>query len=632
MQIKITTLVIITISLLFLPDTVSAVTNNTLKSEEGISITDLVKPHTLNTSKEVSLKPGFFSIQGFWSPDGGKILIRAVVSWSQYEEISEIYVMNADGTALKKVVSFKLMNTKGARIANPTWSPSGDKIVFQLTQPKGSLLAVVNPDGTGLKVIGTNFSDMEPILSFLSEAGWWQRNLKWSPDMTKVAFEFEVEKKSAGLNTHIYSADADGSNLRQLYSDASNGNPVWSHDSKKIVFSTIGEQSSLIRINKDGTDLKYLANGTKYGSYKWSPDDNKILYLTSEEINKKEKWGLYIVNADGTGTKEIMSGSWIDNPSWSPDGGKILFKEVAYENGIKNINVFTVDADGKNLKNILKGDIKMLSWSPNGEKIAFRDKYSLYTMNPDGTGKAVLALTGWGDLLQQPVYAWSPSGDKIIFSSVIDPVTGSQVDFDTFWPRRNSYEAHIFLTNPDGTERTQLTAKEPYNVITGGWSPDGSRLIVASSHDIEMRTRNVSIIKLSGYDEVLSVYAPLFIEQGEEFVIEVKSMSKPVEKASITLNGREIGVTDEKGVLKLSLKESGRYQLNAIKEGYKTAIKTIVLKESEKVPEQKINEVKETALPAKTTNPPETPGFTLMLSITGLIVSLFYNSKRRRRA
>jgi len=234
-------------------------------------------------------------------------------------------------------------------------------------------------------------------------------------------------------------------------------------------------------------------------------------------------------------------------------------------------------------------------------------------------------------LLQWPVYAWNPSGDKILYSSIIDTVTGSQVDFDTFWPRRNSYEAHIFLSNLDGTERVQLTAKEPYNVITGGWSPDGSRLIVASSHDIEMRTRNVSIIKLSGYDKVMSVYVPLFIEKGEEFVIKVKIMSKPLENASITLNGKEIGITNETGQLNYSFKEPGRYLLNATKEGYKTASKTIIIKGDEKMPEQKKAVVKETALPTKTTDTPETSGFTLTLPMLGLILSLFYNSKRRRR-
>ncbi|WP_096205022.1 PD40 domain-containing protein, partial [Candidatus Methanoperedens nitratireducens] len=382
MQIKITMLLIITLSLLLSPDAVSAVTNNTLRAEKIISITEIVKPYTLNNSKEVSLKPGSISMQGFWSPDGGKVLISSVVSWSQSEGISEIYVMNADGTELNRIVSSKKMKTKGAWIANPAWNPSGDKIFFQLTQP-GSILVVINPDGTALKTIANNLSDMESILSFLPDAGWWQRNLKWSPDMTKVAFEFE--KKSTGSNEHIYVADAGGSNLRELYSGTSNGNPVWSHDSKKIVFRTIGEQSSLIRINMDGTDVKYLSNGTKYESYEWNHDDSKILYLTSKEINGKEQWDLYRVNADGTGTKEIMSGSWIEKPSWSPDGSKILFQEVLYENDIRNTNVYIVDADGKNLKKILEGDIRMLGWSPGGEKIAFVDKHNLY-LNFDDFG------------------------------------------------------------------------------------------------------------------------------------------------------------------------------------------------------------------------------------------------------
>lgn len=334
-----------------------AVTNNVSSVKEVISITDIVKPHTVNDSKEVSLKPDrHFMEPVLWSPDGGRILIRSVVGWGQSEEVDEVYVMNADGTGLKKIVSSKFINPRGAWIASPTWIQGGDRIAFLLNRPNASLVVVVNPDGTGLKAIGTNLSDMESILTFLPDAGFWQ--------------------------------------------------------------------------------------------------------------------GLYI----------------------------------------GDLNEFTaVTEDGMNLENILKEDRKA-----NAEKIASveRPKYSLYTMNPDGTGKTLLALTGWGEFFERPVYAWNPSGDKIVFSAIIDPVTGKQVDFDTFWARKEYYEAHIFLSDPDGAKRVQLTAKEPYNVITGGWSPDGSRLIVASSHDIEMRTRNVSIIKLSGFDEVMSIYAPSSIKQG----------------------------------------------------------------------------------------------------------------------
>lgn len=451
-----------------------AVTNNISSIEEVISVTDIVKPHTVNDSKEVSLKPSWYFMGPVqWSPDGGRIVIRSMVGWSQSEEVNEVYVMNADGTGLTKIASSRFLKSKGGRIANPTWIQGGDKIAFFLNRPNASRFVVVNPDGTGLRAIGTNLSDMDSVLAFLPDAGHWQ--------------------------------------------------------------------------------------------------------------------GFYI----------------------------------------GDLNEFTtVAADGMNLENILEEDRKT-----NAEKIAFmeRPKYSLYTMNPDGTGKTLLALTGWGEFFERPVYAWNPSGDKIVFSAIIDPVTGKQVDFDIFWARKEYYEAHIFLSNPDGTERVQLTAKEPYNVITGGWSPDGSRLIIGSSSDIEMRAWNVSIIKLRGYDEVLSVYAPSSIKQGTGVFIEVKSMSKPLENAAIFLNGREIGTTNESGFLKYSFKEAGNYTLSAVKQGFRTANKSIIIQElpEQSLPEPTLTITPQITKPATTaaTLTPTAPGFASALTLA--ILSTIYFTKRR---
>ncbi len=141
---------------------------NPLHVIEVISVTDIVKPHTVNDSKEVSLEPGRYFMEPVqWSPDGGRIVIRSMVGWSQSEEVNEVYVMNADGTGLTKIASSRFLKSKGARIANPTWIESGDKIAFLLNRPNGSRFVVVNPDGTGLRAIGTNLSDMDSILAFL---------------------------------------------------------------------------------------------------------------------------------------------------------------------------------------------------------------------------------------------------------------------------------------------------------------------------------------------------------------------------------------------------------------------------------------------------------------------------------
>lgn len=545
---KIIASIVITSILLSLP--AIADTNNDSKVEEIISITDIMRSHTKG-------EPASFSVQDVvWSPDGSKLLLRYTSSPSQSEQADELYVMNADGTELNKIVSSGLIKSEGAYMSLPIWSPTGNKIVFSLSQPRGALLAVVNPDGTGLNAIGTSLSDMESILSSVHGSGW-QRWLRWSPDGAKMAFEWEK-----GMSTYTYVADADGSNLVKLYPDTSNSDPVWSHDSGKIAFRT---KSSLMSVNVDGTGLTYLSNGTdgtkygiKYPRYSWSPDDSKLLYVAStKEVDGEEQFGIFVVNADGTKRAEIMTGAYFENPCWSPDGRKILFALRVGE----DCELYTVEADGRNLILLSKGE--GASWSPDGGRIAFMKDHSLYTTNPDGTGEMMLALAGFGEFVQSAVYVWHPSGDKIAFSSVVDPKTGKEVNLDAASRDWDAHESPIFLSNPDGTERVRLM-QGGYNIIKS-WSPDGSRLLMTSE---KMRADKTVMIKLSNVTPI-SINIP----------------SKPIETAST-----------QPGV--------------------------------KQTPEETDTAVMETTAPA--TNTVETPGFTAILSVIGLIVSIFYISKYRR--
>ena len=80
------------------------------------------------------------------------------------------------------------------------------------------------------------------------------------------------------------------------------------------------------------------------------------------------------------------------------------------------------------------------AWSPDGSRIAFLrqrpgdNKYDLYTINPDGTGLALLkdfvadgdsSIPG-GD--SSSAFDWSPDGTKIIKRNMylVDLVTGGQ--------------------------------------------------------------------------------------------------------------------------------------------------------------------------------------------------------------
>ena len=69
-----------------------------------------------------------------WSPDGTKIAYTK----------EQIYIMNADGSDLRNATEY----TRSSRFAHPSWSPDGDRIVFENTRDGDSEIFVMNADGT----------------------------------------------------------------------------------------------------------------------------------------------------------------------------------------------------------------------------------------------------------------------------------------------------------------------------------------------------------------------------------------------------------------------------------------------------------------------------------------------------
>jgi dipeptidyl aminopeptidase/acylaminoacyl peptidase len=75
-----------------------------------------------------------------WSPDGGRIAFS-----STRTGINRLWVMNADGAAMRQVMSPQLEGTQRA----PAWSPDGQLIAFAGATPTASGIGVVRPDGSG---------------------------------------------------------------------------------------------------------------------------------------------------------------------------------------------------------------------------------------------------------------------------------------------------------------------------------------------------------------------------------------------------------------------------------------------------------------------------------------------------
>jgi TolB protein len=113
-----------------------------------------------------------------WSPDGGKIAFVSDAAASDF--VSDIYVMNADGSGITALVFFQGPWKDGITFySQPAWSPDGRQVALAAC-PRGRdecSVAVVNADGSGMRTLA----------AAVAGAGGYAKPT-WAPDGRTIAF------------------------------------------------------------------------------------------------------------------------------------------------------------------------------------------------------------------------------------------------------------------------------------------------------------------------------------------------------------------------------------------------------------------------------------------------------------
>jgi len=169
-------------------------------------------------------------------------------------------VMNADGSN-----QIQLTNSLVEDVS-PTWSPDGSKIAFASKRNNnGWDIYVMNADGTAQKRLTENISQER---KHNSDFTWDNSNPAWSPDGRWIAFS-----STRDGDAEIYKMTPSGSNLRNMTEHVGRDwKPTWSPDARKIAFvSDRDGLSNIYSMNSAGEEQIRLTSAKGDANPSWSP-------------------------------------------------------------------------------------------------------------------------------------------------------------------------------------------------------------------------------------------------------------------------------------------------------------------------------------------------------------------------
>ena len=307
--------------------------------------------------------------------------------------------------------------THGGENAEAYWSPDGTELIFQSTRPPHECdqiyrLSVDDPEG--LKMVSTGsgrttcayFSaDAERILYASTHAA--SADCPPTPDFSR-GYVWPIYD-----SYQIYSAAADGSDLRQLtdteaYDAEATVCPV---DGSIVFTSTRDGDLELYRMDADGGNVKRLTESPGYdGGAFYSRDCTKIVWrasrptgealadyraLLAQGLIRPGKLELWVANADGSEARQVTSlGGANFAPYFYPDGKRIIFSSNHHSEGGREFDIWAINVDGTGLEQITftEGFDGFPMFSPDGEWLAFASN-----RNQGKRGETDVYLARWVD-------------------------------------------------------------------------------------------------------------------------------------------------------------------------------------------------------------------------------------------
>jgi Tol biopolymer transport system component len=355
------------------------------------------------------------------------------------------------GRSIQAVLA-TVRRTPQRSVRRSVWRTADVGPIFRLASVLGVMFAAVLATGALILSLGGNRpSIVGPAAS--STAG------PATPSVTpalagRIAFVRDGLDQSGG-SKDIWVANADGSDPRRLTDHPGpDERPVWSPDATRIAFTVGDSQAQVMVMDADGSNQRQVThNAFPAGRPTWSPDGTSLAFADASSGE------LYVIRADGTGQVRITQPptprSCVDpvgscggdvDPAWSPQGDRIAF--------VEGDSIWTIRPDGSDRRLFAQhfdgrapGIVRRLAWSPDGKRIAANIDGLIWL--EDARGETNLMTEMIGEPLSSFVSAaamgpnadsptWSPDGEWLAFGWFSDSDSS-----DSF--------GDIYVVNADGS-------------------------------------------------------------------------------------------------------------------------------------------------------------------------------------